>query len=122
MADHLPAAAASGIAAVVLAATGLTLPQISLGLCGALLGLAGADRTSTTYWIARLVASAVCSAAMGAGVGDYYRWTPIVTNATICVVGILLHVIIAWAGSRFAPVADAGLKKVGVDLDPGETP
>ena len=61
----LPSAAASGIAAVVLSATGLELHQLSIGLMASLIALSGAERTSFGGWLSLLVASAICSASIG---------------------------------------------------------
>ena len=117
----LPSAAASGIAAVVLGATGLELHQLSIGLMASLIALSGAERTSSGGWLSLLVASAICSASIGAMIGDRLGWGTIGTNGLIAVVGIALHIAFAYLKLRAVVIGDAGLRKAGVEIPPEDS-
>lgn len=115
----VPGAIATGASALVLAAFGLTLPQLGVGFMASLLGLAHAPPASPWFAASRFIASAICSASLGAAIGERVNWW-IGTNGLIVLCGLTLHLLIGYMGNRFGVIADAGLKKAGLDIDGGK--
>lgn len=111
-----PAAVGSGISAVLLVAFGVGLQELSLGLAGAVVGLTFAPKASPVHWLARFFASAIVSAVIGSAVGQQLSLTQMVTRAVICCTGALFYPALDWAGKRFGRIADAGAKRVGIDV------
>lgn len=116
----VPDAIATGASALVLATFGLTLPQLGVGFMASLLGLAHAQPASPWFAASRFIASAICSASMGAAIGERMGLGSVGTNGLIVLCGLTLHLLIGYMGNRFGVIADAGLKKAGLDIDGGK--
>lgn len=115
----LPGAVATGASALALAAFGLTLPQLGVGFMASLLGLAHAQPASPMFAASRFVASGICSASLGAAIGERIGLGAVATNGLIVLCGLTLHLLIGYMGNRFGVIADAGLRRAGLDVDGG---
>lgn len=110
-----PAAIGTGLSAVALAVVGVDLQAVALGLTGSTLGLTFAAPTSPAHAVARFVASSIASAVAGNAAGQWLGQPQPVANAIICACGVVMHLVLAWVGGRFGGIADAGLRRIGID-------
>lgn len=124
----------AGIAGSVVQWLGFPAPVLALALAAAGLGMVHAS--TMPRWQAVLVwlCSALCAAAIGSGAADL-SWLvmPAAVTASravpgsfvgLCVIlaGIAMHPLIRWIGNRFPAVADAAVRRAGLDVDNRETP
>jgi len=111
-----PTAISAGLSAAALAAVGVDVQALSLGLAGAVLGLTFAPPAHPVHGAARFVASAIVSAVIGTAAGQQITLSRVATNAVICGAGAVMHLALSWIGKRFGQLADAGMARVGVDV------
>ena len=111
-----PAAVSAGVSAMALAAFGVDAQALAVGLTGAILGLTFTPPAHPAHGAARFIASAVFSAVIGTAAGQQWGLSHGITNASISMTGALLHLGLAWIGKRFGQIADAGAKRVGIDV------
>lgn len=105
---------------LALAAFGVNSQAVSMGLIGAVLGLSFTPPAKPIHGAARFVASALFSAVVGTAAGQQWSLSKFATNAAICTTGALLHLGLSWVGKRFGQIADAGARRVGIDIDVGD--
>lgn len=110
-----PAAIGTGLSALALALIGVDVQAVALGLTGSTLGLTFAAPASPVHAVARFIASSITSAVVGTAIGQYVGNT----GAVICGCGAVMHLALAWIGGkysgRFGGIADAGLRRVGIE-------
>jgi hypothetical protein len=111
-----PTVISAGLSGAALAAFGVDVQALALGLTGAVLGLGFTPPASPIHGAARFVASAIFSAVAGSAAGQQFTLSKFATNAAICTTGALLHLGLTWVGKRFGQLADAGMARVGVDV------
>lgn len=116
LAGSAVAAFIAGPDAVTMAAFGVGAKAISLGLAGSVLGVTFAEPASFGHGLARFVASAIVSAVIGTAAGQQLALSVFMTNAAICGTGTVLHLGLSWIGKRFGKIADAGARRVGIDV------
>lgn len=111
-----PTAISAGLSAAALAAFGVDVQALALGLSGAVLGLTFTPPAHPVHGAARFIASAVVSAVVGSAAGQQLTLSHLATNAAICGTGAVLHLGLTWIGKRFGQIADAGARRVGIDV------
>ena len=116
LAGSAVAAVIAGPDVMTMAAFGVGVQAIALGFVGSILGLTFAAPTSLLHGLARFAASSIVSAVVGTATGQQLALSVFVTNAAICGTGTVLHLGLSWIGKRFGQIADAGAKRVGIDV------
>lgn len=110
---------AAAAASVLLQMLGVDAQLIAAALAGTVLRVAaskpageGALKTA-----ARVAGAVLGSAYIGAGMGEAAGLARLATAGTTVLAAALLHVGIEWATRRFGSLADAGAKRLGVDIN-----
>lgn len=121
---QIGAAMSASVAGYIIDWIGFPPPVIALALAAAGLGMMHAQTMGRLQAICVWVCSALCAAALGSGAAELVAGMlqrgsagALLTGMCVVVAGIAMHPLIRYVGMRFSAVADAGLRRAGIDVE-----